>query len=255
MIMTVAYLGQRVTARDLLKNWVLVFISNFIGCIFGAYFFGHLTDIFTDANIVLYLKSIVEKKAHLSASAMFFRAIPANTLVCLAIFLGLTARDVIGKIVGLWIPIFAFAVCGYEHCVANMFLFTMGLMVGAEITYSQVALNLTLVVLGNTVGGGFLVGFSEYYLYHWSVGTPSPHKDDRRIRTGIQATVIPHDAFKAEKELRLRRRLIWRLCRLCGFHLCCGRCSAEDVEPGADTPVPFAEPTPPTPLLAFVSHK
>lgn len=38
-----------------------------------------------------------------------------NFLVCIAIWLGLSARDSISKIVGLWIPIFAFVMLRFEH--------------------------------------------------------------------------------------------------------------------------------------------
>lgn len=126
MVMTVAYLHRRITATDLMKNWVLVFISNFIGCIFAAYLFGYLTDILATPMIKQYLFQICETKARLTPGVAFLRGIPANALVCLAIFLGLSARDVIGKVVGLYLPIFAFAVTGFEHCVANMFFFSVG---------------------------------------------------------------------------------------------------------------------------------
>ena len=51
----------------------------------------------------------------------FFKGILCNWLVCLALFLGLAADDVISKIAALWFPIMAFATSGFEHCVANMF--------------------------------------------------------------------------------------------------------------------------------------
>ena len=48
------------------------------------------------------------------------KGIGCNWLVNLAILLGICADDAIGKIVGIWFPIFAFVATGFEHSVANI---------------------------------------------------------------------------------------------------------------------------------------
>ncbi len=93
--------------------------------------------------------------------------IPANALVCLAFFLGLAAHDVTGKILGLYLPVAAFAATGWEHSIANVFYISLGWMYGADVSAYSFIMNIIASMLGNIVGGAFLIGGSEYYLYHW----------------------------------------------------------------------------------------
>jgi hypothetical protein len=71
----------------------------------------------------------------------------------------------------MWFPIMMFAICGFEHAIANMAFVPLGLMVGADETVDYrkwLYQNLILVILGNIVGGGLIVGGTEYFLYDWT---------------------------------------------------------------------------------------
>jgi hypothetical protein len=50
-----------------------------------------------------------------------------------------------------------------------MFYISLGWMYGANVTAGEYARNVFTVALGNIIGGSFLVGFSEYYLYIYSL--------------------------------------------------------------------------------------
>jgi formate/nitrite transporter FocA (FNT family) len=52
-------------------------------------------------------------------------------------------------------PIMAFVACGFEHCVANMFLIPVGLLAKGVPVQNQWVMfqNLVPVTLGNIVGG------------------------------------------------------------------------------------------------------
>jgi hypothetical protein len=196
-----------------------------------------LTDIWASPTYQVYLNDIVMRKASLTILQTFLRAIPANILVCLAIFMGLVARDVIGKVTGMWWPIFAFAVIGYEHCVANMFLISTGLMFGAKITAGQFALNIVFVVLGNSLGGALFVGFSEFFLYHWR--HEDVHLHARVVKIGLGLAVDLHDPKREElRKLRERWEKICENCCCCWNNLfcCLGKRRNVDknkVDPGA----------------------
>ncbi|KAI9017677.1 Formate/nitrite transporter-domain-containing protein [Gaertneriomyces semiglobifer] len=167
MIMMIALLNKKVTIWALLLNWFLVFISNFVACVFVAWLFGFVTDIFADEPYRSYVIAVATRKANLSFGHALLLAIPANALVCLSVFLGLAARDITGKIVGLFLPIMTFAATGWEHVVANMYFIPIGWMYGAKVTAGLFARNLCAVAIGNIIGGGILVGMTEYYMYHW----------------------------------------------------------------------------------------
>lgn len=96
---------------------------------------------------------IAEAKLALTPVQAYFRGVLGNALVCLAVWLILSARTNVGKLAGLVFPISAFVVLGLEHSIANAYLLPAGLLAGATGTWAAVALNLAAVTLGNLVGG------------------------------------------------------------------------------------------------------
>lgn len=96
---------------------------------------------------------------------VFLRGVGANWLVCLAVWLGLSANDVAGRLLGLFFPIMCFVAIGYEHSVANMFFIPLGMMHGASVTVSDFLLaNLVPATLGNIAGGAVFVGGIYWYI-------------------------------------------------------------------------------------------
>lgn len=96
---------------------------------------------------------IAEAKLALTPVQAYFRGVVANALVCLAVWLILSARTNVGRLVGLVFPISAFVALGFEHSVANAYLLPAGLLAGANGSWGTVAMNLVSVTLGNLVGG------------------------------------------------------------------------------------------------------
>jgi formate/nitrite transporter FocA (FNT family) len=77
------------------------------------------------------------------------------------------AKDVIGKVVVMWLPILLFFAMGFEHSVVNMFLFPVGIMLGADFTWGDYFLwNEIPTVLGNLVGGLFFTGLAIYLTHY-----------------------------------------------------------------------------------------
>jgi hypothetical protein len=71
----------------------------------------------------------------------------------------------------MFFPIMIFAIIGYEHCIANMAFIPLGFMNGADavVDYRKWLYgNFILAVLGNIVGGGFIIGGSLFYLFNWT---------------------------------------------------------------------------------------
>ena len=84
---------------------------------------------------------------------------------CLAVWLGLSANDVAGRLLGLFFPIMCFVAIGYEHSIANMFFIPLGMMHGASVTVSDFLLaNLVPATLGNIAGGAVFVGGIYWYI-------------------------------------------------------------------------------------------
>lgn len=158
-------LGRRYGWHKVLFNWLLVYAGNFVGSLFFAYFLVKLpgmlsADAWHSASV-----HIAEAKVSMPWLTVFLRGVGANWLVCLAVWLGLSANDVAGRILGLFFPIMCFVAIGYEHSVANMFFIPLGMMHGASVTLADFFwANLLPATLGNIVGGAFFVGATYWYV-------------------------------------------------------------------------------------------
>jgi len=97
-------------------------------------------------------------------SDLFVRAVLCNFMINLAMLLvynGLI-KDDLTKSIAMIVSVFIFAFVGFEHSVANTVLFTIvGLNGGIDI--GAAAANVAIVLIGNFIGGGLLIGW--YYAY------------------------------------------------------------------------------------------
>ena len=170
-LIVIAWADRKIGSLSLLRNWGLVYAANFVGAA--------ATAVLVDLSGVLDISggaigskaiAIAEAKASLSFSEAFFRGILCNALVCLAIWLAMAARDVTGKILAIIFPIAAFVAIGFEHSVANMFFFPLGMIAApdaaaAGLTVGSFIENLVPVTLGNIVGGSVFVALIYYVIY------------------------------------------------------------------------------------------
>ncbi|MFJ8733435.1 formate/nitrite transporter family protein [Streptomyces bauhiniae] len=107
------------------------------------------------------LTGMLTAKMAESGEAMFFRGVLCNFLVCLTVWMGMRTRSDAAKIMLIFAGILAFVASGFEHVVANMTTFSLGLFEHVPgVTVGAFAHNLLFVGLGNLVGGGLLVGLA-----------------------------------------------------------------------------------------------
>ena len=148
------------------KNWSIVYFGNFAGALFIAYFFVHLTGMVGNDPWSTTVSNLAIAKTSNPFHVTFIKGIGANWLVCLAMWLGMSAKQTSGKILGMWWPVMAFVAFGFEHSIANMFFIPLAIFEGTNITWlSFVTDNLIPATLGNIVGGSFFVGTLYWYIY------------------------------------------------------------------------------------------
>jgi formate transporter len=186
-MMTAAWLEKRLTLVDVLRNWCWVYLGNLVGSVFLAWMIvsqtGLMDGAFGGTALQIASNKVSEEFATTShSSAYFFRAIACNWLVCLAVLLAMAAKDIGGKILGIFFPIMAFVAAGFEHVVANMYFIPAGIFAKAlpaarEASGLDAGLltqlnwwtlwqnNLLVVTIGNLVGGGFFVAAVYWWLY------------------------------------------------------------------------------------------
>ena len=176
-LMVCGLLSKKVTLGGVLANWGLVWLGNLAGSVLVALllFLANLQGMNGGAAGDAFV-SLAAGKATLGWTTVFFKGIMCNVLVCLAVWIGFGTKSVADKLLGIVLPITAFVAMGFEHCVANMFFFSMGLLcksagfaagsVADSLTAGGVACNLVFSTLGNVIGGALLVGLGYWFAYH-----------------------------------------------------------------------------------------
>ncbi len=152
-------MAKRQKPMAMFRNWFWVYVGNFIGAVFVAYFLTHLTHLVHKEPFIDAVHNLAIGKTSNSFGVTFLKGIGANWLVCLSLWLGMAATDVRGKITALWWPVMVFVTFGFEHSIANMYFIPLAIFEGADITWTTfIVNNLIPATLGNIVGGGFFVG-------------------------------------------------------------------------------------------------
>lgn len=179
-------IDKRVNWSNLILNLFIVYFTNLIGSLIVVvliYFSGNLN--YSDSLLGAYTIKVAVGKLALSPIQCVTSGILCNTLVCLAVLMAISAKDIAGKVWAIFFPICAFVVGGFEHCVANMYYIPAGIIAKFNPAYvakaqevygltdSQISgLNVVNslhsfipVTIGNIIGGMLLVGIPLYLIY------------------------------------------------------------------------------------------
>lgn len=159
--------SKRFGIRDVAINWVTVWVFNFVGALVFIALFVVGADMLAPEPWHSAITGIaMTKTTSMSWWTVFFKAIGANWCVCLAVWLALSGKTLGEKILACWIPVAAFVLLGFEHCIANMFFIPAGMYAGADLTVADMfTANLIPATLGNIVGGAVLVGTLHSWLH------------------------------------------------------------------------------------------
>lgn len=184
MFSPMAILQGQTTFKGLIYLLVVVYIGNLIGSLFMAYVManGPFVSYATGTAVVTAFGTRAIGIATVKVSyagiggiwSVFLKGILCNWLVCLALFLGLAADEVISKIVAIWFPIMAFVATGFEHCVANMYFIPAGILTNMVAGTANTDVlnwgtmwtsNIIWSTLGNIVGAVIFMAIIYYYCY------------------------------------------------------------------------------------------
>jgi formate transporter len=185
-LIVMAVVSRKITLGQLLNNWGIVFIGNFVGSLIVVFLI-LLTGMWTagNASVGVTALAIADAKVNLTFWQALSKGILCNILVCLAVYLCFSGRSVTDKILAILFPITAFVALGFEHSVANMYFIPAGLllknspevlaaaqdMLGGVPDLSNLTMygflvdNLLPVTLGNIIGGTIFVGLAHWFLF------------------------------------------------------------------------------------------
>ncbi|KAJ7096228.1 putative formate/nitrite transporter [Mycena epipterygia] len=168
MVFPMAVLKGVVPWWSLPLNFLIVFFGNLVGSLFFAAVLVHYSGILSAEPYPAYVTSFAIKKAvDPHWYQIFLRGIGCNWLVCIAVWQAAGAKETVSKIYAIWLPIWLFVACSYDHVVANMFSVPLGIMFGADLTVAgYIRKSLIAAFLGNIVGALF-VALPATYFYLW----------------------------------------------------------------------------------------
>ena len=177
-LMIIGVLDRKIRISGMLRNWVLVYLGNFLGALLVVALMKS-TGLWETGSGLLGASVIktAQAKVQLSFGQAFVRGILCNWLVCLAVWMSTGARETVSKIFAIWFCIGLFVISGFEHSMANMYFIPAGIAAAADSGLAQLSVcdvsvltvgnflvkNLLPVTLGNILGGGLFVGMVYWF--------------------------------------------------------------------------------------------
>ena len=172
-LIVMAWADGRVSTAQVLRNWGIVCLANFVGAaalallVFAS---GHAS--LNGGAVAHKVVQMAVAKQELPFVTALLRGVLCNVLVCMAVWMAMAGRSVTDKAVAVMLPVMAFVAAGFEHSIANMYLMPLamllqhnGLTGHAAITWGGMLGNLFPVILGNVLGGAVLVAGVYHVIY------------------------------------------------------------------------------------------
>lgn len=181
-LITISVLDRRASIGAMLRNWLFVYLGNFIGSMLVAVICARFGWLGAGKNaLAAFSMKVAVGKMTMPFQNAFFMGILCNILVTLGVLLSLGAKDVTGRFLGAWGPVMFFVVCGFNHSIADMTYCMLGLFAKGVPAYAEAArsagvalenltwgnyfaANMLPVTLGNILGGAF-VAFTMWFSF------------------------------------------------------------------------------------------
>lgn len=164
LVLTIGSLSGLFPWKKTFIIFAVCFLANWLGSILagGAFYLTGLAS----GDVGEYIASYAATKMNLPPLQLFLRAVFCNILVCMAVWSSYKCKSESGKLIMVFWCLFAFVTTGFEHCVANMTLFTIALLApfSADVSVASAVYNVLLVGLGNMVGAMFVLAIPFYII-------------------------------------------------------------------------------------------
>ena len=182
----IAVADKKISVIDFIKLLVVVYLGNFVGGVLFSALIACSNQLnYSSGLLGAYTINVAVNKVNLTFGVALVSGILCNILVSAAVLMANCSKDVTGKLFVCFFVIMLFVTSGFEHCVANMYYITAGLLAKMNPAYVAVAIekygltqdkidslniitylckNLLPVTIGNIIGGSFFVGVPLYYL-------------------------------------------------------------------------------------------
>lgn len=200
---------------SIIRVLVLVYVGNFVGATLVAWLVSMSGQWeYSGGMLGAYTIKVAMGKVGITFSEGIVSGILCNILVCGAVLMAMCAKDAAGKLLAIFFMIMLFVTSGFEHCVANMYYITAGLLAMNNPEYAELAMNtygytvqqlnqlnvlnyviinLVPVTIGNILGGVVFTGAPLYYLNKNKGGSSKEDKSKEEKKHVMAYTKIPAD--------------------------------------------------------------
>ena len=187
-LMTMAIPSHRISWKKLGQVLATVYLGNFIGAAFMALLVSQSGQFdYSSGLLGAYTIKVAMGKVDMSFTTALISGVLCNILVCAAVLMAGCTKDLQGKLMASFFVIMLFAISGMEHCVANMYYITAGMIAKWNPEYARLAMeqyginqqmlmqinpvnfivkNLLPVTIGNILGGSVAFGIPLFYIHH-----------------------------------------------------------------------------------------
>ena len=209
-LMAMSVTDGKQSLKEIIRVLISVYFGNFIGA--GALAMlintsGQLN--YSNGMLGAYTIKVAMGKVNVSFMEGVTSGLLCNVLVCAAVLMALCAKDVTGKLIAVFFTIMLFVTAGFEHCVANMYYITAGLLAKMNPTYASLAMeqygytleqmrdlniyhflvtNLVPVTIGNILGGIVFLGLPLYYMNMKKVENKDHNTNKEEMKNGYIRT-------------------------------------------------------------------
>lgn len=181
-LITISVLDKKASLAGMLRNWVFVYIGNFIGSMLLAAICANFGWLSAGGNgLAAFSMKVATGKMTMPFQNAFFMGVLCNILVTLGVLMSLSGKDGASRFLGAWVPVMFFVLCGFNHSIADMTYCMLGLFAKNIPSYAEAARsagvalehltwgnyfasNMLPVTLGNIVGG-VGVAFTMWFSY------------------------------------------------------------------------------------------
>ncbi len=152
------YTGKVGYLLDNKLSYVIELLLSLLGNFIGTFIVGNVMRLTRFSNYIEKAQNLVNVKLDDSLLSIFILAIFCGMIMYIAVNNYKKQKDVIGKYMTIFMGVMAFILCGFEHCVANMFYFCIAGVYSFKMFYY-----LLVMILGNSLGS-LIISFYDLKL-------------------------------------------------------------------------------------------
>ena len=163
-VTVIPVLNKELKVKDIIPMWLMCYLGNVVGIAFVCSLF--VLSGAQESVLEPYLMTAISAKLDLNINQLFIKGILCNMIVCVAAYSGIKIEDQTARLIVIMVFVMAFVLPGFDHCIANAGLFSMGIVqLGSSVDWSALPLHMFVSTLGNIVGGSICLAVPIYIMF------------------------------------------------------------------------------------------